>query len=58
MPKFQSRHYRAIADVIAAIPVDLFSQPELDRLIAALIVAFERDNPAFKPDRFVSACKR
>lgn len=61
MPKFTSRHYRAIADVVAQLYKDhddLYSRASINALVDRTCVLFERDNPAFKPDRYRAACGR
>ena len=59
MPKFQKRHYIAIAAVLADIADDpqqrsLFS--DLTAICRAFATYFAADNPRFDADRFLSAC--
>lgn len=64
MPKFQKRHYEAIATVIAdmsheaAVPGVrmLFSSSETVDLARRLADYFAIDNPRFQRDRFLRAC--
>ena len=63
MPKFQRRHYEAIAEVLkdvrdSADTLQLFP-PEiaaLNGIITKTAEVFRRDNPRFDRDRFISAC--
>lgn len=60
MPKFSKRHYVAIADVLCESMTSttrtLFTQAETERFARLLADRFERDNPAFARDRFLTAC--
>ena len=60
LPKFQRRHYVAIAEVFAQLSstsqAQLFAPEELPRLQRAFAEAFRADNPAFKPVQFSRAC--
>lgn len=60
MPKFQRRHYTAIAEVIATIrnrrQSALFSEAELVHFAEAMAVYFADDNPRFNRSRFLAAC--
>lgn len=58
MPKFQRRHYTAIAEVITAATEDQGSLLGADRvrIVRAFSAVFARDNPAFDRVRFLFAC--
>lgn len=59
MPRFQKRHYTAIAEIISACSEDqatLFFA-DLPRFVHKLVTLFERDNPRFDSARFLAACK-
>ena len=61
MPKFQKRHYEAIADVLRTIHKDqqvaIFTDPiDTSKLIRRIGDMFAGDNPRFDRARFVAAC--
>ncbi len=60
MPKFQRRHYQAIADVLAfslaASDRTMFTSDELSKVAETLAKAFAVDNPNFDRTRFIAAC--
>jgi hypothetical protein len=60
-PKFQQRHYEAIAGILCEH--DLIRLPQREsraeqwqRLVSAFASLFAQDNPHFKADRFRAAC--
>lgn len=57
MPKFQKRHYEAIADVIADARLTANGASAADKIEAGLATLFAKDNPRFKPQRFYRACR-
>ena len=54
-PKFERRHYRAVANVIASIPAR-DPEPQIDCLIDRFVELFRADNSNFEPKRFRDAC--
>jgi hypothetical protein len=64
MPKFQTRHYEAIADLLSAIRADsdvhgdLFMAEACERFQEHATRLFSRDNPRFKAERFNAAARR
>ena len=64
MPRFQARHYNAIAEVFssglyadAKRTNDLFLVTALDAVLDALAEHFARDNARFSSERFRNAAK-
>lgn len=61
MPKFQRRHYIAIAEVFAEVRADqqmpLFELTALNSVIARTANLLARDNPRFDRSKFLTACK-
>jgi hypothetical protein len=61
--KYQRRHYKQIAGLIADLRTDaldrgdLFMLETVDVFRDRLVETFRRDNPRFSSDRFVSACE-
>jgi hypothetical protein len=58
MPRFQKRHYEAIADVFAdmrAVPMPLFEVATLNQVLCKLADRFAEDNPQFNRARFLDA---
>jgi hypothetical protein len=57
VPKFQRRHYQAIAEILADSVSEsdhLFTREDLARVVNRLVVVFRADNPSFDPDRFLA----
>jgi hypothetical protein len=63
LPKFQKRHYEAIAEVISAMRLDAQESQDLIASVAAgalterSVKLFAEDNPKFKPGVFRRACE-
>lgn len=60
MPMFNKRHYEAVAQAIQeaiAVCNDSSQVHGAYRVAKELRNIFNRDNPAFKPDRFERACQ-
>ena len=61
-PKFQHRHYKAIADALAdikAAPSFMnIDQDTVTRIEERLVVMFQSDNPGFSASRFRAAANR
>ena len=56
-PKFERRHYKAIANVISqAASYDGEATCQLDMVIQNFVDLFRADNPSFQPVRFRDAC--
>ena len=60
MPKFQQRHYVAIAEVLKDhFDFSRYDEGSVDaanlRLLDRFLVFFKEDNPHFDPDRFTEA---
>lgn len=57
---FSKRHYEAIASALAGTRPgenwDANKHVQWNGDVAALAAAFRRDNPAFKPSKFIAAC--
>lgn len=58
-PKFERRHYNAVADVLKhAAPILAYdaANAKWSAIVEAFIMMFKADNPNFKPQRFRDAC--
>ena len=61
MPKFTRKHYTAIAGLLSGLHCDAIDGGDMFLLETVRIMrermteTFSRDNPAFKPDRFIAA---
>ena len=59
-PRFQARHYDALAALIQHVRNDFLAHGPsvgIDRIEQELIILFRADNPKFSPDKFRAACQ-